>query len=163
MADVFDEIHKMLHKARNNSGYYDEILSLLLGSACDDVRAPYREDMNHAWYIIGDIYYTLKAFEKAKIAFLKSIDYWSEDIDALMALANTYVELDEPYEAKKHLLKALELNPDSDKILYNLGNAYFDLEEYKNAIKYYSKVNNYPLKTQAETNSKIAESKRKKQ
>ena len=135
--DVFEEIHALLKQ-----GHLKKALCNLYNSRNDTIKPPYNYDLNHAWYVVGDIYFRNKDFKRAVPAFKHSLDSWQEDGDAYLAIGNCYDELCEFAAAEDHFRKALEINPKCDKSMYNLGNMLFDQEKYKESIECYEKVVN---------------------
>ena len=134
MADPFDEIHRLSRKAQ-----YDQALGLLLDSAGRKIRAPYDDDLNHAWYVVGDLYYKKQDFQAAAQAFDKSVAARSDDSEALMALADCYSELQMPGMAERYLRIALKYG-ETIALTYNLGNALFDQERFDEALLEYEKI-----------------------
>lgn len=51
-SDVFEEIHVLLKQ-----GHLEEALCKLYNSRNDTIKPPYDDDLNHAWYAVGDIYF----------------------------------------------------------------------------------------------------------
>lgn len=135
--DVFEEIHALLKQ-----GHLKKALCNLYNSRNDTIKPPYNHDLNHAWYLVGDIYFRNKIFKLAVIAFKHALDDWQEDGDAYLAIGNCFDELCEFSSAEYHFRKALEINPKCEKSMYNLGNMLFDQEKYKEAIECYEKVVN---------------------
>ncbi len=136
MCKIFKEIHKLI-KQKKHENVIDELL--------DDsfnIKPPYSSDLNHAWYILGDIYYRNSNYKFAIKAFLKSLDDWPEDIDAILALSNSYSRAGFPNKSEKYLLKGITLSAENESIIYNLGNAFFDQKKYTMAIDYYKKITN---------------------
>lgn len=134
MTQVFDEIYRLA-----KLGEYDQALKLLLGLDDGDINPPYDNDLNHAWYAAGDLYYKKRDFRAAAQAFDKAVAVRPDDAEALMALANCYFELDMPSTAERYLRIALK-HADNAKLLYNLGNALFDQERFDEALAEYEKI-----------------------
>lgn len=152
--DIFSKIY-ILQKKGNSRKAISELLEASTGR----IKKPYRQDINHAWYLIGDIYYNDNNFPKAIHAFKRALSSWPNDVDALWALANIHSERKKPWLAKHYLLKAIKIRKDSEELRYNLANAFFDLAEYREAIKLYKTItsSNKDLFLKASKNIEIAE------
>jgi tetratricopeptide (TPR) repeat protein len=139
MTDKLDGVRKMLGVDKGV-----EPLSILLNKKTGRIKSPYNADLNHAWYIVGLIYYKQGSIASALSAFKKSYRHWSEDIAAIRAIGNCYSDLGNPRMAKFYFSKAINTGgknyKDLDILIYNLGNAYFDLKKYDLAIAEYKKV-----------------------
>ncbi|MEE8058501.1 MAG: tetratricopeptide repeat protein [Pseudomonadales bacterium] len=134
MKDQFDKIHELLTEK-----HYDQVLNLVLNSTTNKIESPYCEDLNHAWYLMGNIFTDKEDYESAISAFKKSLADWPEDDQAMSALANCYMEIGKPIQAQKQLEHAIKIKP-KDEYFYNLGNALFDQCEYGKAIELYKKI-----------------------
>ena len=135
MNDIFDGIHLLLKSAE-----YDEALKKLYNIKLESINPPYDTDLNHSWYIVGDIFYKNKSYFSAIKAFKNALIDEPDDIEASLALSNSYSEVDLHKESIITLEKALLVEKANEKLNYNLGNAWFDLGNYKVAIKYYRKI-----------------------
>lgn len=130
---MYDFVHKLLKKKK-----YKQVLSTVLEN--EEVREPFTNDLNHAWYIVGDAYFKLNDYKLAIQSFKKALEYWDEDISAMIALSNSYSELKAPELASKVLENGLRVDPFNETLNYNLGNAYFDQERYQDASSCYKKI-----------------------
>lgn len=135
MSDYFDGIHNLLKAEK-----YHEVLELVLNQKRNRIRKPYDTDLNHAWYVVGNIFYKRNDFDYAISCFKKALKHWTEDVETMCALANSYSEIDQPNKAAYWLLKALKISPANPTFLYNYANALFDLKRYQKAIKYYLQI-----------------------
>ena len=135
--DVFDPIHTLLKQR-----HLEEALRRVYDPRKDAIKSPFDQDLNHAWYIVGDIYYRSKRVKKAIIAFQRSLEDWREDSEAHCALGSCYTRLRQFSKAENSLRKALALKPKSEDLIYNLANALFDQKKYEEAIQWYKKVRN---------------------
>lgn len=131
----FEEIHEMLRR-----GKLPDVLGCILDQSTWTVLAPYDVDLNHAWYVVGDVFFRERQYAHSIRAFERAIEEWPEDIDAYLALANAHTESHDPREACRILLRAHELASGDDRVTYNLGNAYFDLGEFSKANFYYEEA-----------------------
>ena len=131
----FDVIHEM-----EREGKADAALKLLIDASGTRVLPPYDADTNHAWYVVGNIYFNREDFGRAIAAFRRAIEDWPEDIDAYLSLGNSYSEAGDPGAARDALLKAYVIAPGEPRITYNLGNAYFDLGDTRKAEFFYKSV-----------------------
>ena len=127
----------------------------------DSLKSPYDGDPNHAWYVVGDIYYKFEDFNRAIVAFDRAVSFREDDVEALTALANAYIECGKPELSEKTLRTALGIKPKDESLIYNLGNALFDKGEYESAIAEYSRISDSDpeLKDKASKNEKIARDK----
>ncbi len=135
MSDKFDAVYKLKRAGKNKVA-----LSLLVDQKTGRIKKPYNDDLNHAWYTVGDIYYKGKEYYKAINAFKKAFMNWSDDVESLWAIANCYSEIGKSWLTKYYLEKAIQLSGEKDGLRYNLGNALFDMGKYREAIKQYKKV-----------------------
>jgi tetratricopeptide (TPR) repeat protein len=133
MPDQFDALHKLLKKDRSAA------LEQLLDPASCSIREPYVEDLNHAWYVVGDIYFKQDDFTPALESFLKSLDDRPDDVEAMMAIANCASELGDPALSEKYLRAALKQS-ESAALFYNLGNVLFDQGKFGEALCYFKRV-----------------------
>lgn len=135
MPDQFDKLHKL-----QRAGKSEAVLSLLFDKSTGRIKKPYNTDLNHAWYIVGDLLYKKKQYKKAIHAFKKALVSWSSDIEALWAIANCYSNLGKPGWARFYLSKAMQIDKKQDALKYNLANALFDMGKYDEALKHYKGV-----------------------
>jgi tetratricopeptide (TPR) repeat protein len=134
MPDPFDEIYQL-----SRVGQYDAALAKLLGEDRAQLSAPYDSDLNHGWYVVGDVFYKKGEFRSAAEAFDKAIADRPDDHEALMALANCYFGLSMPEMAERYLRVALNFS-DDPALIYNLGNALFDQGRNEEALAEYRRI-----------------------
>ena len=134
MPDPFEQIYRLMR-----SGEFDAALAKLLDASGQRLVAPFDEDSNHGWYVLGDVYYRKGDYQAAAQAFDKAIADRPDDHQALMALANCYAELGAPILSEKFLRIAMKYSDAAD-LLYNLGNALFDQGRYKEAMTSYRAI-----------------------
>ena len=82
MPDRFDALHELLKKDRSAA------LEQLLDPASCSIKEPYAEDLNHAWYMVGDIYFKQGEFSLALESFLKASLKQSESAALFYNLGN---------------------------------------------------------------------------
>lgn len=140
MGNQFEHIHFMLKGAKKGEFQYEDILELIFNEIEWKVNYPFDANRNHAWYIIGDIYFKLQEYKKAEKAFSASLEADPSDVSAMMALANCYSELQKPDLAGEMLNRALLLRPGDADLLYNLGNTYFDEGAFGEALRAYGEI-----------------------
>ena len=128
--DTFDSIYRLTAKSD-----LKRALDRIYDGRKLSIKPPFDSDLNHAWYIVGDIQYRRLDFKKALEAFHKALEYWPQDPDCHFALGNTYSELEEYREAERYYRKALKLSPDDQGIIYNLGNALLDQNKFSEAAR----------------------------
>jgi len=131
--DPFDAIHALLEKNPAAA------LELLLDRATDSIKEPYAADLNHAWYVVGDIYFRQGAFALAQDSFLNSLEARSDDADSLVALANCASASGDMAVSEKYLRAALKQS-ESAAVLYSLGNTLFDQGKFGEALCYFKRV-----------------------
>lgn len=158
MKDCFSAIHDLLREKK-----YMQVLSMLFNRQISNIESPYDSDLNHAWYIVGDIFFKQGEYEQAVSSFKKALDDWPDDVDAMLALSNCYSELNMPKKSEEVLLKAKKISPMNMSIIYNLGNSFFDQKMYQQAINMYNIVESTDenLQSLATKNIKRAEEKLK--
>ena len=128
--DPFEEIHELL-RAEN----FTAALALLLDQRSGKIRPTFEHDLNHAWYVVGDINYRMQFLDKAVEAFRKALDDWPEDAEACMALGNALSDLGNAKEAETWFRRGLDLTPVSEGLQYNLANALIDQGREKEAAE----------------------------
>jgi len=129
--DPFEEIYRLA-----GDGAFDAALGKLLDEAGARLVPPFDEDVNHAWYVVGDLYFKKGDFTAAARAFDRSVADRPDDHQALVALANCYSEIGSPSLTEKYLRLALKYKNDVS-LVFNLGNALFDQGKYREAIELY--------------------------
>lgn len=132
--DKFNRVYDLV-----NNALYDDSLKILLSGASQHLNGDFKFDENHAWYLIGDIYCKKLEYEKAINAFKKSLLARNDDIEAMWALGNCYMELKLPKKAEKILECSLQISK-KQEIIYNYANSLFDQQKYNRALKYYKKL-----------------------
>ncbi len=144
--DPFVKVEKLIKSSK-----YCEVLLILLGDKKNRILSPYNSDLNHAWYLVGCVFYKQEKFYDALLAFKRSYRHWKKDVSVIRAIGNCYSELKNPKVAKYYFIKARTMGGGSYKGLdilnYNLGNAYFDMKKYGLAISEYKKVRKSDKKT----------------
>ena len=158
MKDIYSPIYNLVEKE-----LYLDALKALLSDGLEKINPPFDQDLNHAWYLVGDIFYQLRRYVDSIIAFKKALDEWDADVDAILALSNAYSSNREPRNAEDVLRRGLEIDPDNEKFRYNLGNSLFDQKRFDEAIEYYRgiKLNNMLAKMARSNIRKSKEAKQK--
>lgn len=153
IVDLFKPIHKLIKDQQ-----YDVALNSLLIGNVAKLKSQFKSDTNHAWYLVGDIYFRKLRFRDAITAFKKSLRTRRDDYQVLWAIGNCYSELKMPAIAERYFRKALSYEPNEQRLLYNLGNALLDQGRYQEALDSYKQVlkKNIPLYKLAEKNAAIA-------
>lgn len=135
-ADIYAEIYTLSRQEK-----FDDALSLIFDESNQCLKEQFKKgDLNHAWYVVADLYFRKKRYDRALYFFQKSFEFDKNDQQALFAIGNCYSELNLIEDAIESYKKALALNPDCFDIIYNLGNAYFDLRFYQRAIYFYKQI-----------------------
>jgi len=139
MKDHFNKVDKILKSPK-----YSEALNILLNLNGNRIVHPYNSDLNHAWYLVGVVYFKKENYIDALCAFKKSYHHYRDDVAAIRAIGNCYSGLENPKTAKYYFIKAINIGgkkyKDINILTYNLGNAYFDMKKYDLAISEYKKV-----------------------
>lgn len=133
--DAFDSIHALLRQRK-----YGAVLRRIVDTKGGRLKAEYRTDSNHAWYIVGDILFRRGRFGSAALAFKRALRSRPNDAQASWALGNVYSELAKPTLAERYFRKALRHDKSNDAVRFNLGNALFDQQKYELAIDVYRTV-----------------------
>lgn len=131
--DPFDAVHALL---KNDPA---GVLEQLLDPATCLIKEPYRVDLNHAWYVVGDIHFKQGEFSLALESFLKSLDDCPDDVEAMMAIANCASELGDAALSEKYLRAALRRSEDA-ALLYTLGTTLLDQGKFGEALCYFKRV-----------------------
>lgn len=135
MDDAFGDIHDLLKENR-----FKIVANLLINEKTGKLNPPYDIDENHAYYILGNIAFKSCDFDKAIAFFKKSIAAWPADVQAYMALANSYSSKGLPEKAESALSSALKMDPENHTLLYNYANSLFDQKKFREAIAIYEKI-----------------------
>jgi len=135
MKDAFEFIHSLMKEKK-----FNDVITLLSKNQETSIRSPYDSDLNHAWYLLGDIYYKQQKYEDAVSAFKKCLIDRPDDIEAILALANCYFALELPEKAEIVLKEGKKVEPLNPKIIYSLANSLFDQEKYRESINLYEEV-----------------------
>ncbi len=99
-----------------------KILSRMLDNATGD------KERALAHYNLGIIYKNLKDYEKAELHLDKSFDLENgQNEDALVALAETYQQNNQPQRAIKIYRRAVNINPENLPLQRSLSQLYYDL------------------------------------
>lgn len=141
-------MHKNLDEYKNIYDHirhkqYDAALNILFDITTSELRRQFKNDVNHSWYIVGDIFYKKQNYFDAIKFLKKSLVNRADDAQALWAIANSYSELKKPKLAERFYRKALkhvQKHDDLMGITYNLGNALFDQKRYDDAIACYEQI-----------------------
>lgn len=128
-------LHKLLRAKK-----YPKALRLVLRPKRGTIKPPFRRDLNHAWFLVGEIHYRMGALRKSTAAFQKALEHWPQDQEALLALADCRSELGQAAEAERLLRGGLEQWSGDAQLTFNLGNALFDQGQYEASIQEYQKT-----------------------
>ena len=120
---------------------FDDALNLIFDEGNQCLKDEFKNyDLNHVWYVVANLYFQKRMYDRALYFFQKSFEFDKNDQQALFAIGNCYSELNLIGDAIGNYKKALRLDPNNFSIIYNLGNAYFDLRFYRRAIYFYKQV-----------------------
>ncbi|MBN1794263.1 MAG: tetratricopeptide repeat protein [Candidatus Omnitrophica bacterium] len=90
---------------------------------------------------LGNIYLSMKEYQKAITAYTKAIEIDPNYADAYSNLGNIYFSLEQYQKAITAYTKAIELNPNYEDAYFNLANTYNTFNnDYKKAIPLYKKA-----------------------
>src|SRR3989339_1589501 len=93
-----------------------------------------------AWSLMGDIYQSIKEYEKAVASYNKAAELNPWSFKDYFELGRTYQLMENFVMAVKAYGRALEINPDDYKAnLYN-AQSYYAMKDYQNAIEYAQKA-----------------------
>lgn len=87
------------------------------------------------FYNLGIVYEKLKNFEKAKEAYLKSLEISPHSMDSIYNLGLVYTELKEYDKAIKCFKKILKEDEEDSNSYFNLGLIYFKTKDYIKAME----------------------------
>lgn len=133
--DNFEKVHELLLQRR-----FADALVEIYDQATDAVLFPYNSDLNHAWYVIGDIGWKTSDLKLALRGFKESLCHRPDDFEALWALGNVLSELGKHDESENCFRRALDLNPQSSEVAFNLANELLDQEKFSEAVKIYEEL-----------------------
>lgn len=135
MENPFKDAHKALKQRQ-----YRQVLASLLDSR-GRLKAAFKSYPNHAFYILGNIYYKKADYVGAIRYFRRSLNADKSDYQALWAIADCYSDSNRPRLAERYYLQALKLAKSNlSNLRYNLGNALFDQGRYADAVSIYKTV-----------------------
>jgi len=159
-SDEYDSLLKSAYERLRRRHYTAAIDHLLIrDSWC--LKPIARQDGNHSWYVVGDIFWHQQKYQLALRAFQKAARCWPEDAEAQMAIGNCHAELNRPKLAERFFRRSLELAPRKTSVKFNLANALFDQAEFAGAIQIYRTIerSNSPLGANAKRNRLLAQHK----
>jgi tetratricopeptide (TPR) repeat protein len=131
-ADPFARVHSLLRHGKLRKAF-----RMLVEHSSGRVSRPFTIDLNHAWYLVGDIHFRICDFRRAIKAFKNSLRSRPDDTECLMALANCHDKLNNARWSRHYLQIALESDPENPRLRYNLGNALLDLGLSDSAARQY--------------------------
>lgn len=134
-SDIYETIY-----ALKKLGQYRQALNVIYDARKKCIKSDYREDLNHSWFVVGDILVKLGRLNDARNAFKRSIEDWPEDPQASCELGWVCCELEDYVGAIANLLRALELDADSTKAMSCLGIAFSELGDPLSAENWFRKV-----------------------
>jgi tetratricopeptide (TPR) repeat protein len=97
-------------------------------------------DDSGVYYNLGIVYEKMKKFDKAKEAYLKSIEIEPKSLDAIYNLGLVYVELKEYSLAIESFKYILSIEKNDSNSYFNLGLIYFKKKDYFQAIDNFQKT-----------------------
>lgn len=116
---------------------YPEALKILLDNG--RLREIFSFDKNHAWYLVGDIYFKQGRFRNALNAFYKALHEYSSDADSCWAIADCYSQIGIYKIAEKYYRKSLFIRKRKE-VIYDLANSIYDQKRYPEAAKLYKQL-----------------------
>lgn len=87
------------------------------------------------FYNLGIVYEKLKKFEKAKEAYLKSLEISPDSMDSIYNLGLVYIELKDYDKAINCFEKILKEDSEDSNSYFNLGLIYFKTKDYIKAME----------------------------
>ncbi|WP_446011775.1 tetratricopeptide repeat protein [Candidatus Electrothrix sp.] len=150
--DYYDKVYSLIRQKK-----YDEALAEILDQGTETLIPPYDEDLNHGWYLVADIYYKKKDYQKAISFLIKSLDDREDDTEAMHAISDCYFKINRPDIAEKYLQSAIAIEP-KQIYVYNLANSLYDQGMFSEALKLYKTITNEDseLHRMAQKNSILA-------
>jgi len=148
--DGFANIYSLVRQNK-----IDQALSLLIYPKSFRIKKEYSGDLNHAWYVVGDLYFKKNDFELALKSFYYSLKYNKNDHYALWAIGDCFVELKKDNLAENYYKKAVNVTPDP-RILYNFSNSLFDQGKYFHAISIYKSIKTDDIELRRKINRNLS-------
>jgi len=106
----------------------------------------FRQEINHSWYVVGDILERKGDFPQALAAFKRALKDWPGDSDAMWSIADCYSEIGSFRMALKYYRMASTERPNEPGLLYNIANTLFDQGKFSEASDIYASIKtNDPL------------------
>jgi tetratricopeptide (TPR) repeat protein len=118
----------------------------------------FKTDINHSWYVLGDIYLRFGEYENALQAFKRALRNWPDDAQAMWAIADCYSAMNKLKLAERYYRHARGGDAATSELTYNIANSLFDQGRYKEAIIEYKAIGRVPdkLRSLVSRNLKLA-------
>lgn len=135
------------------------VCETILDEKSGRVVAPYTDDLNHAWYVVGNATFHMKQYHRALKAFQRAYRYDEGDWMALWGIADCYDRSKRPRMAQRYYERALSFVPTNAALRYNLANACIDLRQYSQAISLLRRIStpDTELRRKVRKNLRMAE------
>lgn len=133
--DISDEAYRALfepHYKLVRKKKYKKAVSLLL-TPDNTIRPELESFPNHVWYCVGTVYFSMGDFVEAISCLKRALQDWPGDIQAWIALGNSYSEQKCFQEASHCFFSAMVLDPSHSDAVFNYAAALIDLGQYEKA------------------------------
>lgn len=132
--DAYDGIYAL---ARRRD--YRSALQAMVQPSTGRLTKEFSGDVNHSWYVVGDLLYRNGEHLRALRAFRRALRAWPEDPEAMWAIGDCYSELGRYKSAEMAYRRSVALKSDN-RVLFNLGNALFDQGKFRPAMEIYRSI-----------------------
>lgn len=102
---------------------------------CLNVALQYTEDFADVYSLLGMEFLYIDELQQAKEAFIKCLEYDSEDQSALFNVVYCFDFLEHHEEAIQFLEEFIDHNPYSEVAWHQLGRQFFTIKDYRKAIE----------------------------
>jgi tetratricopeptide (TPR) repeat protein len=104
------------------------------------IRKKYAGFPNHVWYCMGNIYFRTEQYDQSIRYFSKAIRSFPADLNAWLALGNSYSEYGLYKEAASCFFTILVLDSSNNVAKYNFACANMDMGDFEKAMYFFNKI-----------------------
>jgi predicted Zn-dependent protease len=124
---LFEPHYELVRKKQ-----YKKAISVLMTPE-HTIRPEFQAFPNHVWYCVGTVYFSLGDYVEA-ISFLKrALQDWPGDVQAWLALGNSYSEQKCFQEASHCFHAIMVLDPSHTDAVFNYASALIDMGQFEKA------------------------------
>ena len=124
---IFEPHYELVRKKK-----YKKAISLLL-TPDQAIRPEFEAFPNHVWYCVGTVYFAVGDFVEAISSLKRALLDWPGDLQAWLALGNSYSEQKCFQEAAHCFFSAMVLDPSNGDAVFNYAAVLIDMGQYEKA------------------------------